>query len=687
MSKTSIYIGNSLLDFNGAINVKRQINDYRDTSIGASNKSYTVEIPLTPGNLPKLGFINDIRSKVDVTDPARIVMNGVEVIRGTMRILNFTSLYAKIIVEADDWIDEVKGKSIRDLSWVSGEEHSFTSANVQNSFTTAAGAFYRYPLINFAELYSGEYQTGAAMYPYDFYPMWNIEDIVRKIFAESGYTVASGSFFDGTFGQSLYQFSAPVVRNDDFIAGKNLKVYVNSNSDNFDTATIPSGGSATLAVNQVMVIDGENEDEGGDFSTGTHRYTAPEAGCYRFQSYMEVWSDPNRAPANYTVNSSSLTWSIRKNGVAIEQKTGSGITLFNSGNSFEIDTGWIYLAASDYIDIHVNISVNATNDSPGSLDPELYVVSGVTNNYLQLTWDERNLWPGIGETMSPETHLPDIDTIDFLRGLKEAYNLRFWMDRANRTIYIETSDDFYGPTVVDWSDLIDYSQDPVLQVASSNYTKTQKFRWRPDTSDKAYTNYVSESGVPFEKELTLGSAYVLSGTTVRENPIFSPTILGNMNQIRHYSGKVPKILGSEEFVSASRPYPPYRPKTWQPRIFEWKGLVAFTTGSFRYYDDIEDTGYTTYNAFPSVETPSMVDMYSDYWLKDFRRIDENKILTCTLKIKPYQIIPFTTVVGTAANEGFRAKYKLNLEGIDMYFIMSRITTNGDLVKCEFMQIL
>jgi len=160
-----------------------------------------------------------------------------------------------------------------------------------------------------------------------------------------------------------------------------------------------------------------------------------------------------------------------------------------------------------------------------------------------------------------------------------------------------------------------------------------------------------------------------------------------MNQIRHYDGKVPKILGSEEFVSSSRPYPAFRAKVWQPRIFEWKGMVALTSGSWNWHTNIEDTSGTLYTTFPSMETPSMVDMFSDYWSKDFRRIDENKILTCTLKIKPYQIIPFTTVVGTAANEGFRARYKLNLEGIDMYFIVSRITTNGDLVKCEFMQIL
>ncbi|MCK4828946.1 hypothetical protein KA005_75180, partial [bacterium] len=664
---------------------KRQVNDYRDMEIGSSNKSYTLDIPLTPPNKILLKMISDIRSRGEVTDLARIVLDGIEAIRGKFRILSFTDLYAKAIVEADDWIDEIKGTSIKDLSWVGGDEHSFTAANILASWTAGAGAFYRYPLINYAELYSGEHTAGAKIYPYDFYPSWNIEDIVRKIFSDSGYTLASGSFFDGTFGQTLYIHSTPFVRNSDFIAGKNLKVYVNDNTDNYDTDTVLTGNNVVLTVNQVMVIQGEDEDEGSDFNTGTYRYVVPEAGCYRFQAYMEVWSDPNREPAKYTVNSNDLTWSIRKNGTPLETDTQSGVTLFNSGNSFDIDTGYIYLAASDYIDIHINMEVDADNDSPGTLNPTFFIDAGLTDNYLQLVWSEHNLWPGIGETMSPETHLPDIDTVSFLKALKEAYNLRFFMDRNNKTIYIETSDDFYGDTVVDWSDKIDYSEEPSFEIIVFNYKKKQQFQWKPDESDKAYSNYVSESGIPFQKILTLDSEYAKPGTFIRENSQFSPTILGNMNQIRHYDGKVPKILGSEEFVSSSRPYPPYRSQRWLPRIFEWKGMVALTTGSFNWYEDIEDTSGVSFSTFPSMETSDMSDVFDAYWLEDFRRIDRNKLATTTLKIKPYEFIPFTTVVGTAPDEGFRAKYLLNINGQDMYYIVTRITTDGDRVKCELMQ--
>lgn len=692
MSKSSIYLGTDLLDFNGVINVKRQVNDYRDTNIGSSNKSYTLELPNTPNNTLLLELINDIRSRGEVTDLARIVMNGIEAIRGKLRIISFADLFTKAIVEADDWVDDIKGVSIRDLSWVGGDAHIFTAANVLASWTAGAGANYRYPLINFAELYSEDTGAGAKIYPYDLYPIWNIENIVRKIFSDSGYTVAANSFFDGAAGQALYIESVPVHAEPDFITEKAMKAYVTNATDNRVTdAAVDDGDPFSLSLGPIVLDMGSEQiDEGGDYNTGTNRYVAPLDGTYRFQGQIQVNSQANDGGADYDVTENTITWSIDKNGTPLNQFTDTELdppepTLFDGEPVFTLDTGWVYLEAGDYIEINVILECFGTNESGGTTDIILYVKNGVANSFLTVTWDERNLWPGIGQTFAPGVYLPDMDTVALLKGLKEAYNLRFLMDRNNRTIYIETSDDFYGDTEVDWSDKIDYSEEPSFEIVVFGYEKEQKFKWKPDTNDKAYSNYVAENGVPFQKILTLESQYAKPGSKTRENSQFSPTIVGNMNQIGHFSGKVPRIFGSEDFVSETKPYPPYRPKKWLPRLFEWKGMIALTTGSFNWHEEIEDSTGTAYTTFPSVETPDMSDVFDAYWLKDFRRIDRNKLVTPVLKIKPYEFIPFTTVVGTPANEGFRAKYKLNINGQDMFYIISRITMDGDRVKCEFMQ--
>jgi len=686
MSNTRLYIGTELLDFNSTINVKRQLNDYRDLSVGSSNKSYTLEIPLTRTNMRVLEQVQDVRSRQEVEDEARLVVNGTEVIKGKFRILQVNAKAVKGIIEADDWVDEIAANALDELDW-SGDTHTFNATNIVNSWSAAAGALYRYPMINLGQITSENWGPNAPFYPYDFpVPAWNVEDIVTKLLAASGYTLAASGFFAGTFGRSLYLLSRPAAAREDYITGKGMHAYANLNNDNYDSDVVATGDPISLQVNQVLVMDAEVEDEGSDYSTATHRYTAPEDGTYRLQTKIEVWSDANRNPAKYTVSGNTIAWSIRKNGTALESHSDSGTSLFDSGNEFTLDTGYVYLEAGDYIDVHVNITVNGSNNSPNPENIQLYIVSSTSDDsYLKTVWDYHCRWPGVGQTMSPADWLPALNGLDFLKGLKQAFNLRFWVDRMNRTVYVETSDDFYGTTVVDWSEKVDYGAGYEMEVIASNYKNVQRFKWRPDTGDKAYTNYVNENGVPFTKELTLASEYVRQGVEERENDVFAPTVRGKHYQIGHYGALVPQIHGSGDYVSTARPYPADFATQWEPRLLEWKGLVSLGTGNFWWYGDFEDSSYTNYTTFPSVETPDMSDVFDDYLLKDWRRIEKNKILTCTLWLTPAEIMKFMTVVGTAANEGFRATYKIAIEGVPMYWVCSRITTDGDRVKCEFIQ--
>jgi hypothetical protein len=692
MSKTQLYIGTDLLEFNAEINVKRQVNDYRDPAIGSTVKSYTLEIPLTRTNRKILGFVDDVRSRVEVTEVARLVVNGMEVIRGKFRIFSANRFSVRAIIEGSDWITDISGTSIKDLSWIAGDAHTFSSTNIVASWTASAGAFYRYPLINFAELISGDYGTGGSdVYPYEFYMMWNIEDIVTKMFLDAGYTLASGSFFAGTFGQSLYLLSRPNPAADEFITGKALHVYVDNSTDNQANQSIGAFSYGCVSLSKVMDIDAEVDDEGNDFSTVNNRYTVPEDGTYRFQAQIRVDSEINDSFANWTCYDNYLDWEIRKNGttaiVSDSQETHSATHIFDSNPYFNLDTGYVYLEAGDYIEVYLErVQACGTNSNPVSQTATIEIMAGSTSSFLKCVWSEQNLWPGIGQTIAPEDYLPDIDGVDFLKGLKEAFNLRFFADRNNKTIYVETSDDFYGSTVVDWSDKIDYSQGIKVEVISANYRRNQLFKWNPDTGDKAYTNEVAANGVPLTKELVIDSEYVKTGNSERTNPTFSPSPLGIMAQIGHWgTGKIPRIFGSADFVSGSRAYPAARPNQWNPRLFEWKGMVALTSGNFDYYTDFEDTTATNYTTFPQAITPDMADMYNDYLLKDWNRIEKNKIVTVTLVLSPVEIMKFMTVVGTAANEGFRATYKLNVEGVDMLFICSKIITDGDRVQAEFIQ--
>ena len=694
MSKTQLYIGLDLLDFNAEINVKRQVNDYRDPAIGSSVKSYTLEIPLTTNNRKILGFVDDVRSRVEVSEVARLVVNGMEVIRGKFRIFSADRVTVRAIIEGSDWITDISGTSIKDLSWAGGDAHTFTAANISGSWVSAAGAFYRYPLINFSELFSGDYGSGGSdIYPWDFYPTWNVQDIVTKLFLDAGYTLDTNGFFHTAAGQAAYILSKPTPAPDEFITGKEMEAYVNDSNDNKATsAGIAAFGYGCVGItSSVMVIDGETIDEGSDFSTVTHRYTVPEDGTYRFQAGIRVDSLINDSIANYTVQDNYLDWEIRKNGTTTIKdyvvETHSAPHIFDSNPYFTLDSGYIHLEAGDYIEVYLtNVTACGVNTNPVTAYPTIEIMAGATASFLNLVWSEQNLWPGLGKTISPADYLPDIDGVAFLKGLKEAFNLRFFADRNNKTIYIETSNDFYGSTIIDWTDKIDYSQGIKVEVISANYRQNQLLKWNPDTGDKAYTNEVSANGVPLKYDLVIDSEYVKAGNEERINPTFSPKPLGIMAQIIYWgTGLVPRIFGGDEFVSGSRAYPATRPNQWNPRIFVWNGMIALGSGNWDWLTDIDDVTPTNYTTFPQMETPGMDVLYLAYMLKDWNRIEKNKIVTVTLVLSPVEIMKFMTVVGTAANEGFRATYKLNIEGVDMLFICSKIITDGDRVQAEFIQ--
>jgi len=680
MSKTKVYIGTDLLDFEEEINIKRQLNDYNDLSIGSNVTSYTINIPNTRHNIPILKNISDIRSTEQVTGKSTILVGGMQAIKGKFRILSSNIKTTKAIIEGNDWIGELSGISIQDV-WDAcpTDCHTFTSGVVETSWTAASGALFRYPLVNFAQLYSEENASGARVMPYDFYPIWSIKKIIEKIFSYVGVQIAS-NFFGTTEGEKLYLESAPNVNEDDFISEKLLDVKPTGDSENRASITHVAAASQTVILTKDPISHNtKTTDEGGDYNTTTDKYTVPATGTYRFKTQMSILCTHN--DGSFTITNQNYTFRIYKNTTILYSVNDSSLNAFLAGVTHSIDTGWIHLEEGDEIYTYFDGQSNAVNNS-ATVTVFLDLVAADTQLYN--TVDERNLWPGIGKSISPAEYLPDILCIDFLKALKSAYNLRFWLDDLNNEIYLMTSDDFYGSTVIDWTGKEDYSSDPVLNIIAANYKKIQELKWSADTGDSSYNNEVAANGTPFMKTLTIDSEYAQQGKDEITNSQFNATVVSDMSQIGHVSGLIPAIRGNDEYVVTKR-YPQYRSKIWAPRLLKWNGMITLVTGSFDYYDDVEDAAGTTYATFPSVECPDFEDLFNDYMVKDFRIIEKGKSISMLFSLPITEIAKFGYVVGTAANEGFRVKYKINIEGVDAYFRVSGTVTNGDRIKCEIVQ--
>jgi hypothetical protein len=331
-----------------------------------------------------------------------------------------------------------------------------------------------------------------------------------------------------------------------------------------------------------------------------------------------------------------------------------------------LDSNYYHFIAGDVVTIPATILCEATNNSGGDIDISVGVKVGST---LELVWSNVNKYSGLNKNISLEELLPNMSQTDFLTAIKDIYNLRFWMDKMKRIIYIEPWDHLLSSTVVDLTPYID-NNNPDTEFIASSYNKEIKFTWKRDTSDLAFTEYLQlNSDIPGTKDITLLSEVAVPGEMVKEHP-FSGVInaWGYINT--GYINQVPQIIGE-------KPEYPYitfdRFSGFNIRIVEWKGLSAGFT--WHYEGD-------TLTDYPKIDGLDWATIYSTYLQKMYHYIDRGKLMTFKLKILPIFLSQFFTVINTAANEGFRPTYKITVKGVDNYFFIQTITTDGELAEIE-----
>ena len=666
MSRVSLYIGTELADFNEAFNVLFSIGDIRDLSFGNTNRSYTLNLPLTKTNKRLLKFINQVDVKSEPSDLGRMYLYEMLIISGNIKVIGSDDYYAKIIISSDEWIDSLKNARMVELD-LSSHDHALNNANVEDSWTASYPA-YRYPMINFGGLVSGEYGSSANWYPNDFIPMISLVTIINKMLEP--YTVSS-SWIGTSFVKDLFILAREVISNDNFIRNKNLEVAVALVSDNYDTETILAFDTSLAWLNAVnCIFDTETQDEGNDWSTDT--YTVPEDGTYRFKASLTLYNDAPANP-NVTINTETVTISIIRDRAAVETVLASvtagaytGTELIND-IIYPLDTLYWDMEAGDTVFVRLNISCNATNDVGSSQDISIGVLNSVST--FENVWGLANKYAGIGKNISLEEMLPDMLQIDFLAAIKDLFNLRFWTDKNRQVIYIEPWDSFVSSTVVNLTQYVDYENIP-SELISKNYYKTIRLKFKDDESDDAYNEYLKLNEIgPGYKDISMTSLFAKDGEEVREHP-FSSLITGWNASISEYTTDTPRIWNTVPIA----PFNMFDRKTgFNTRIVEWKGLTA---GISWYYEGVNKTTY------PKIEGLDFASLYSDYWLKLFHYIDKGKILPVRMKINPAYLTQFMTVVDTAVNEGFRPTYKITIKGIDNYFFMQSITTDGEMAEIE-----
>jgi hypothetical protein len=665
---SEIYIGTEKCDFSGDVNVIFSGGDLRDITEGRTASSYEISLPLTAANRKLLQYNNEINCFSEITDTGYVFVNGLLILKGKVKVIShIVGISADIIIQGTGWTDHFSDTKLRDVD-LSSYNHVYNSTNIVASWT-GAGNFYRYPMILFAQLFSQQYGATADWSANDFLPMFRIVDILEAIFAP--WTISGGWLTDAA---EDYILANETKASKDFIDGKDLDVKVNSTSDNNDSDTIVHDDTADVSFSfNPVSLQNEITDEASAWILGTNSYTINEDGTYNFKLYIKTnWSATNKS--QLTINSQNITILLYKtDGITptlLGQKAWSdytGADILTLGE-FTFENVFAHFEVGEYAYFQVDAQMNLTETSGSNQTVTLFLT---TDSQLTLVWDQRCLYMGIGKTVDVASMLPDVTCIDFVKAIKQAYNLKFMPDLMNQVVYIENGDDTYTDNEREILN-VDLSEVKTENIAN-NYKSVLNLRLKKDTGDNAIEIYLKTHSEPYVKQITLSSEYAEKGIEDYENNLFGYTVADYCYFLTPAVASVLRIFGKEDTVTEYDYTPAYRTTGFVPRLLRWVGL---TSGSTWYLDG------GSRSTWPKATTIDMAALYSTNFQKTFHLIDRGKLLTIEGKSDISLVQQFITVVNDINSEGFRAMYKIAVNGEYLYGYLNKIEFNGVKMRLE-----
>jgi uncharacterized protein (TIGR02145 family) len=654
----TISLSSQDVDFNDPFNVQYSIGDVRDITFGSNNKTYTLTLPLTNKNKKFLKFINEIAGKSEPNAIVYLYKYESLIIYGKLIVLSHDELKAKIIISADDWMDPLANSKLAALD-MSSETFVFSIAIVEDSWTATYPA-YRYPMIDFGGLMSGEKGPTANWYATDFIPMISLYYIINTIF--KNYTIVS-TWLNSTYIKELYILANEKVAQDSFSSGNGLSLGISADTVNTISGSSPVELVLTLSKDVVFDVITLDEASGWDVDA----YTVVTAGTYHFRATLK-FRNTAVGNTNLTISGEQVMIRIRKNGTIVKEYVGptySGTELIDN-LTYILDSEYFHCDAGDTITlecwVYCFVIINSGTQSVTlSIEPAYSTLINSVNKYV-----------AIGDTVGLAALLPDMSQLDFLATLRDIFNLRFWMDKSKGTVYIEPWDKLLTNEIVDLTSFVDFkTSDLESEMISQFYKKNIILKWKDDTSDKAIENYLTKNTfTPGRKNLTLESLFAKAGIDEREHE-FSGIVTGYNSVIENYDIEVPRIWAEVPVYPFTAIY--NRLTNFNTRLVHWAGLTAGYNWTFE---------GTTQTSYPKIEGVDWSYIYTEYWQKFFHYMDKGKLFTFKIKTKPGYLTQFMTVVNDATKEGFRPTYKITINDEDHYFFMQKIVGDGDSAQIE-----
>lgn len=510
--------------------------------------------------------------------PSAYYVNDVRQLRGDIHLLKIkkspdNSITYELSMTGDEGslLLDIGDKYLTDLD-LSELDHVYNKANIKNSWDTSYtlngiatpfsfGDGYTYPFINYGYTASNRVFDVEYLKPAIF-----ARTYMRKIFEQAGYTWQPNGFFDSAVFKRLIipcnreKIALPPlsIENAAIYAAFDPQGYSGSNSGNL----VPiSGGIPNDGYTLPFVINFDhkpNIDSGGggyltdpssQYNTSTGITTILSTGYYDIEANVSLkfsmlvpgfpvsyyYSNVDAQVSIEQSTDGGLSWAAIS--IKVESNTNTNIpgTFYAKCNC---QTGSTRITAGSQIRVKCKWSVfpftviGATNQAyTVSYFQEVYDGGSPLLNdyrateYNYICMNKTNSSVSDGDVLLMNNSLPlNIKQRDVLKSFIQMFNLNIEVDRFNKkVIHVETKEDFYDGSIVDWTKKLDYSEN--IEIIPMGDLNALSYLWKYK-QDKDYYN--NDYDVKYADNFGLKRFNVDNDFVSNENKtelIFSPTPL------------------------------------------------------------------------------------------------------------------------------------------------------------------
>jgi hypothetical protein len=739
-----IIAGYSIPHNEGAIPLTKEAYDVNNPQKRLSDYSKTITIP--EGKLVNQIFEHAFDVNVDyltfnpnLKTSYQILQDGVLVIDGYCQLLAIKNIDGLVTYEiaatgkVGNLFEKIKDKYLQDLD-LSALDHTWTQANVVDSWTATIGEGYVYPMIDIGG--RSRYDNWKVQ---DFKPAIYLKQYLDSILSEAGYTYDS-TFLNTTLFKSLIvpYASGKILLDNAAILCKEFNVERTSNQTvQCQSITNPGNlGDSILVFDNSTTGDYFNtcEDEynaaTGIYTAGsnnkislqgslnfdliyTERIPPSNTTSYMnslydgansiqddFRAYVDCYVVLRRA-GFYTIIQTlqfDITQSAKDNPLAAP-------TSVIPNNSVTFNTGELDLVSGDEVFVSVGAvtysghivffgSNSKIDETQKRINFEDFQFKVKADSTLGSKYLETEL--SLGENIATNLVVPkQIKQVDLLSSIIKRFNLYIDYDPIDENkLIIETRDDYLTSDKVDIEQIVDRSRDYLIKPLGALDAGRFIFTDQED-KDSLNDNYKKIYDETYGQVIIdVDNDFITTDKTI--GTIFAPTPLYSVeNNDRVISamlfvddnGKVTEATAKIRLLYWGGLLPTQKP---------WRlGLDLFINNqSFYPYAGHLDNPYTptfdlnwgvpkqlfynfNYGKVYTLNYPN-TNCYNFFWKKYIEEItDKNsKILECYLALRPYDY-----------NElSFRKNYYIDGSYWRLLSVTDYDATNGQTTKCSFLKV-